>query len=93
MNRPILYFLSRFSVKVKVAFMILFLIGGIIFWNLSYITSNYNAYTTKVENLEAMHKVRKIEQFITALQHERRAALNYLYVTHDKAAFVKAVKT
>ena len=92
MNRPILYFLSRFSVKVKVAFMILFLISGIIFWNLSYISSNYNAYLTKVENLEAMHKVRKIEQFITALQHERRAALNYLYVTHDKEAFKKAVK-
>lgn len=92
MKRAILYFLSRFSVKAKVAFMILFLISGIVFWNLSYITRNYNDYTTKVENLEAMHKVRKIEQFITAVQHERRAALNYLYITHDKAAFEKAVR-
>jgi len=91
MNRPILYFLSHFSVKVKVAFIILFLIGGIIFWNLSYISTNYNLYTSKVESLKAMEKVRSLEQFITALQDERRAALEYLYVTHDKEMFASTV--
>ena len=92
MNRPILYFLSRFSVKVKVAFIILFLIGGIIFWNLSYISTNYNLYTSKVESLNAMDKVRSLEQFITALQDERRAALEYLYITHDKKMFQATVQ-
>lgn len=91
MSNSILYFLSRFSVKFKVGFLILFLITGIIFWNLSYISTNYNAYTTKVTNLESLKKVREIEELIVSFQEERREALTFLYVTHDPAAYNRAV--
>jgi len=93
MISSVLYFLSRFSVKFKVGFLILFLIAGIVFWNLSYISTNYNAYTTKVSNLKSLEKVREIEALISALQEERREALRYLYVTHDATAYQKAVET
>ena len=88
----ILYFLSRFSVKFKVGFLILFLIAGIVFWNLSYISSNYRAYETKEQNLISLQKVRDIEGLIHLFQNERREALNYLYVTHNKEAYLEAVK-
>lgn len=92
MTNSILYFLSRFSVKFKVGFLILFLITGIVFWNLSYISTNYSAYTTKVTNLESLKKVREIEALIASFQEERRAALDFLYVTHDPAAYNRAVE-
>jgi len=92
MRTSILYFLSRFSVKAKVGFLILFLIAGIIFWNLSYISTNYNAYTTKEANLNSLKKVHEIESLIRSLQEERREALNFLYVTHDSAAYEAAAK-
>jgi len=91
MRSSVLYFLSRFSVKFKVGFLILFLITGIVFWNLSYISTNYNAYTTKVSNLESLEKVQEIEALISSLQEERREALNFLYVSHDDVAFNSAV--
>ncbi len=87
MRSAILYFLSRFSVKAKMGFLILFLLAGIVFWNLSYIETNYETYTTKVSNLHAAEKVRKIEKLVYAFQDERRAALDYLYVTKDIKAF------
>ena len=71
-------------------FLILFLIAGIVFWNLSYIATNYHTYETKVSNLEAAEKVRQIEVLINAFQDERRAALDYLYVTKDLEAYNKA---
>ena len=83
MRNSILYFLSRFSVKFKVGVLILFLIAGIVFWNLSYISTNYSAYETKVANSASLEKVRELEELITAFQNERRAALNYLYLEHD----------
>ncbi len=83
MRNSILYFLSRFSVKFKVGVLILFLLAGIVFWNLSYISTNYSAYETKVANSASLEKVRKIEDLITAFQNERRAALNYLYLDHN----------
>lgn len=91
MSNSILYFLSRFSVKFKVGFLILFLITGIVFWNLSYISANYSVYGTKIENSKSLEKVHEIEALITAFQEERREALNFLYVTHDAAAYERAV--
>ena len=91
MTNSVLYFLSRFSVKFKVGFLILFLITGIVFWNLSYISTNYSIYTTKVTNLESLKKVREIEELIGSFQEERREALAFLYVTHDPAAYNRAV--
>ena len=92
MISSILYFLSRFSVKFKVGFLILFLIAGIVFWNLSYIATNYSAYTEKVTNVESLNKVRKIEELITSFQNERREALSFLYVSDDPSAYIAAVK-
>lgn len=92
MLNSILYFLSRFSVKFKVGFLILFLITGIIFWNLSYISTNYAAYATKAANLESLKKVRQIEKLIASFQEERREALTFLYVTQDPAAYNRAVE-
>ena len=92
MRRSILYFLSRFSVKAKIGFIISFLIAGIVFWNLSYISINYNAYVSKVENLEDLQKVREVETLISAFQDERRAALDYLYVHKNARAFETSVQ-
>ena len=92
MTDNVLYFLSRFSVKFKVGFLILFLIAGIVFWNLSYISTNYNAYTTKAVNLDSLEKIQEIEALVNSFQEERREALNYLYVTHDLAAYNRAVE-
>ena len=89
MRRSILYFLSHFSVKAKVGFLILFLITGILFWNLSYISTNYQSYTAKKETLTSLHNVRAIEDFVAALQKERRAALNYLYLQKDADVYAR----
>jgi len=87
MRNSILYFLSRFSVKFKVGVLILFLLAGIVFWNLSYISTNYSAYETKVANSASLEKVREIEELITAFQNERRAALNYLYLDQNTEVY------
>ncbi len=92
MSSSILYFLSRFSVKFKVGFLILFLITGIIFWNLSYISMHYSAYTTKVSNLKSLEKVGEVEALLSSFQDERREALVFLYETHDPAAYTRAVE-
>ncbi len=91
MTGTILYFLSRFSVKFKVGFIILFLITGIVFWNLSYISMNYDAYENKMTVSKSLEKARAIEELMTLFQEERRAALNFLYVDHDAKAFETAV--
>ena len=88
----ILLFLSHFSVKLKIAFLILFLITGIVFWNLSYISTNYTLYEKKVAVSESLEKARKIEKLITLLQDERRAALKFLYVDQDAEAFKHATE-
>ncbi len=92
MINTLLYFLSRFNVKLKVGSLILFLITGIVFWNLSYISTTYNLYQTKEFNARSLEKALEIEKLITLLQKERRAALSYLYVTHDKKAYLDAVQ-
>ena len=86
MMHSILLFLSRFSVKLKIAFLILFLITGIVFWNLSYISTNYTLYENKMAVSESLEKARKIEKLIALLQDERRAALKFLYVDQDVKA-------
>ncbi len=88
----ILLFLSRFSVKLKIAFLILFLITGIVFWNLSYISTNYTLYENRVAVSKSLEKARKIEKLITLLQDERRAALKFLYVDQDVKAFEHAAE-
>ncbi|MCJ7764443.1 MAG: EAL domain-containing protein, partial [Thiovulaceae bacterium] len=86
----ILYFLSRFSVKLKVGFIILFLITGAVFWNLSYISINYSLYENKVAGSESLEKARAIEELVRLLQDERRASLLFLYTDHNAKAFESA---
>jgi len=88
----VLFFLSRFSVTFKVGFIILFLITGLLFWNLSYISSNYSAYEKKAAVLVSLEKARAIEELMILLQAERRAALNFLYLDHDAELFERAVE-
>jgi diguanylate cyclase (GGDEF)-like protein len=67
----ILYFLSHFSVKLKVAFLIVFLISGVLFWNVSYLndTIRENARTEKL--LYAFETAEKINAIVFSLQKER----------------------
>lgn len=71
MIRFILYFLIRFSVKIKVAFLIVFLISGVLFWNISYLdnTLDKNAKTQKV--LFAFETAQKVNTILFSLQKER----------------------
>ncbi|PHR55335.1 MAG: hypothetical protein COA44_10665 [Arcobacter sp.] len=71
MIRFILYFLIRFSVKIKVAFLIIFLISGVLFWNVSYLESSLdeNAKTQKV--LFAFDTAQKVNTILFSLQKER----------------------
>ncbi|MBE0497983.1 MAG: EAL domain-containing protein [Campylobacterales bacterium] len=71
MVQVILYFLSRFSVKLKVAFLIVFLISGVLFWNVSYLndTIRENARTEKL--LFAFETAEKINAIVFSLQKER----------------------
>jgi len=71
MIRFILYFLIRFSVKIKVAFLIIFLISGVLFWNISYLdnTLDKNAKTHKI--LFAFETAQKVNTILFSLQKER----------------------
>ena len=84
MIQIILYFLSRFSVKIKVAFLIIFLISGVLFWNVSYL---YDA----VENNEKTKKIlfgfntaEKINTILFSLQKERNYSIAYVVHNQDK---------
>ncbi len=92
MINTILYFLSRFSVKLKVGFIILILILGTIFWSLSYISINYAVYENKMGVSKSLVKARTIEKLMRLIQDERRAALIFLYVDHDAKAFEHAAE-
>ncbi len=67
----ILYFLSRFSVKIKVAFLIVFLVSGVLFWNIAYLTDSLeeNQRTKKV--LVAFETAQKLNKILYSLQRER----------------------
>ena len=82
MIQVILYFLSRFSVKIKVAFLIIFLISGVLFWNISYLNDalTKNAKTQKV--LFAFETAQKLNTILFSLQKER--AYSIAYVEHGQ---------
>jgi len=67
----ILYFLSRFSVKIKVAFLIIFLVSGVLFWNIAYLNDSLaeNQRTQKV--LAAFETAQKLNKILYSLQRER----------------------
>jgi len=93
LHNEILHFLSRFSVKSKVAFIILFLITGLVFWNLSYIATNYERYEERVSITNDLEKAHAIESLVAVFESERRSALDLLYLSHDQEAFQKSIDT
>ncbi len=82
MIQVILYFLSRFSVKIKVAFLIIFLISGVLFWNISYLndTIEYNEETKKI--LSSFNTAEKLNSILYSLQNER--AYSIAFAEHGK---------
>lgn len=67
----ILYFLSRFSVKLKVAFLIVFLISGVLFWNISYLNDTIRENSKTEKLLYAFEIAQKINAIVFSLQKER----------------------
>ena len=80
----ILYFLSRFSVKIKVAFLIVFLISGVLFWNISYLndTIKQNEKTQKL--LFAFEAAQKINTILFSLQKERTYSIAFAEHAQNK---------
>lgn len=71
MIRIILYFLIRFSVKIKVAFLIVFLISGVLFWNISYLQNTLAENEKEKKVLFAFETAQKINTILFSLQKER----------------------
>ncbi len=84
MIQIILYFLSRFSVKIKVAFLIIFLISGVLFWNVSYLYDavENNDKTKKI--LFGFNTAEKINTILFSLQKERNYSIAYVVHNQDK---------
>ncbi len=85
----ILYFLSRFSVKLKVAFLIIFLISGVLFWNISYLNDTIikNAKTEKL--LFAFDAAQKINTVVFSLQNERTLSIAFVQDAKDADALLR----
>ena len=76
----ILYFLSRFSVKIKVAFLIIFLISGVLFWNFSFLNDSYKQHEHTQKTLFAFETAQKLNRILFSLQKER--AYSIAVATH-----------
>ncbi len=85
MNKLILYFLSQFSVKIKIAFLILFLVTGVLFWNISYIGITLKNYDNYKHSIDDVNVVKKIENLIVRFQKERSNAV--MYLSHNEPSF------
>lgn len=85
----ILYFLSSFSVKMKVAFLILFLVSGVLFWNISYLYSalEENEKTEKV--LFAFETAEKVNTILFSLQKERSHSISAVMHKRNRAVLEK----
>ncbi len=84
--------LSHYSLKNKIAALILFMFGGIIFWNLSYLHVNYNDIH---ENKDAQVKTKNIETLfkaVRALENERYLAINFIHHTTTLETYQESIK-
>lgn len=85
----ILYFLSRFSVKIKVAFLIVFLISGVIFWNISYVEDTISK-KEKIENiLTSFTTAQRLNALLFSLQKERSYSVAIAEHGYDKLSLEK----
>jgi len=80
----ILYFLSRYSVKIKVAFLIVFLISGVLFWNVSYLSDTLERSAKTESILEAFETAQKLNTLLYTLQQERSYSVFYVEQKGDK---------
>ena len=89
MIQVILYFLSRFSVKIKVAFLIIFLVSGVLFWNIAYLndTIEHNEKTKKI--LSAFNTAEKLNTILYSLQNERAYSIAFAEHGKDKNSLDK----
>ncbi len=71
MIQIVLYFLSRFTVKIKVAFIIIFLISGVLFWNISYLSETLEKSEQTHRILFAFETAQKVNTILFSLQKER----------------------
>ena len=76
----VLYFLSRFSVKIKVAFLIIFLISGVLFWNFSFLNDSYKQHEHTQKILFAFETAQNLNRILFSLQKER--AYSIAVATH-----------
>lgn len=80
----ILYFLSRFSVKIKVAFIIVFLITGVLFWNVSYLNDSLESKEKTQRILFAFETAQKVNTILFSLQKERAYSIAIAEHGQDK---------
>ena len=84
MIQSILYFLSRFSVKLKVAFLIVFLTSGVLFWNVSYLKDSVEENKKTQQVLFAFETAQKVNTILFSLQKERTYSIAIAEHGHDK---------
>jgi len=89
MIQVILYFLSRFSVKIKVAFIIVFLISGVLFWNVSYLNDTLDKNKQVQKIFFAFETAQKINTILFSLQKERAYSVAIVEHGHEKKALQK----
>jgi uncharacterized small protein (DUF1192 family) len=85
----ILYFLSRFSVKIKVAFLIIFLISGVLFWNFSFLNDSYKQHKKTQRALFAFETAQKLNRILFSLQKERAYSIAVATHGHVKSDLKK----
>ncbi len=86
MIRMILYFLSRFSVKIKVAFLIIFLVSGVLFWNVSFLNDSIERNENTQKILSAFNTAQKLNTILFSLQNERTFSIAYVEHGKDKGS-------
>ncbi len=84
MIQVVLYFLSRFSVKIKVAFLIIFLISGVLFWNISYLSDTIESNEKTKKILSAFNTAEKLNTILYSLQNERTFSIAFAEHGKDK---------
>ena len=89
MIRFILYFLIRFSVKIKVAFLIVFLISGVLFWNISFLQNSLAKNEKDEKVLFAFETAQKVNTILFSLQKERSLSVSIAENGRDLADLEK----
>lgn len=93
MRNNILVFLSRFSVKHKLAILILFFVFGIVFWNVTYLTSKIQTYYQFKKGYHSLLLAQNELRLLLEIEKRRSHALEYLCFTDIQQPNGKFVKS